>query len=336
MSLGNDSSCATSVTEKSLECPVIPFLRWPGGKRWLSPLLEKLAANIPYVRYVEPFLGGGSIYFALNPARALLADINFDLIEVYKTVRQHPHEVEAALDDLSLGEKSYYRIRARKPKTAIRRSAKFIYLNRTSFSGLYRVNALGNFNVPYGGDRNPSDLISRKSIIHAAERLSSAVLCSCDFGLTVNMSGSGDLVYCDPTYTVSHNKNGFIRYNESNFSWNDQVRLRNSAVSAAERGASVLVSNAHHRHLLKLYRGFSYLIVKRYSALAPAVVHRGQTSELLIWVSRNSPPRVEGYVWKQYTGDQKPIKDIRILTRPPLSLSMLGPWPAATARSISR
>ena len=291
--------------EKVLDPPLLPFLRWPGGKRWLSGVLREIASQVPYSRYVEPFLGGGSTFFALNPGRALLSDVNANLIQVYRAVRESPDEVERALERIPLGESAYYTVRGKAPRTDVNRAAQFIYLNRTSFSGIYRVNALGRFNVPYGGDRIPSDLIARKILTRASTRLSTATLCVCDFGQTIKMCGRGDFVYCDPTYTVSHNNNGFIRYNESNFAWSDQARLRGYATSAARRGASVLISNAHHRQILKLYRGFPYAIVRRYSALCPNTSHRGQRSEVLIWVSRDLPPPASGCTWKYYSGSER-------------------------------
>jgi DNA adenine methylase len=231
---------------------LVPFLKWAGGKRWLAPSLDSLRR--PQGKYFEPFLGGGAMYFALEPRRAVLADMNGDLIDTYRCIRDHPAEVESQLkwhadrhsDD------HYYEVRQQSPRNPINRAARFIYLNRTCWNGLYRVNQKGTFNVPRG--TKDAVLMSTDKWTALAQRLSSAALLTQDFEETISCAQDGDVIFADPPYTVKHNLNGFLKYNESIFSWEDQVRLCHALTSAADRGVTVVLTNAAHSSVRDLYR----------------------------------------------------------------------------------
>lgn len=263
---------------------VQPFLRWPGGKRWavsqLLPWVRRLLAEDG--RYFEPFLGGGAVFFALGPKRATLGDINGDLIDTYRSVRRFPHRLRQAIRELSVCRRVFDRQRQAKPRTGFGKAVRLLYLNRVAFSGLYRVNRKGEFNVPFDGSRG-TDLLWRSDVLTAASQvLEKTSLCSQDFEATMSDSGRGDLVYCDPAYTVSHNNNCFVRYNESNFSWDDQVRLAKAASQAVSRGASVLVTNADHRSIRELYADWPVVSLRRQTRLAPDPEKRGATTEALV------------------------------------------------------
>jgi DNA adenine methylase len=240
--------------------------------------------------YYEPFLGGGSIFFALAPPRAVLADINRDLINTYQMVKQHPVALVRRLRALPVTSSFYYQLREEDATAAISRAVRFLYLNRTCFGGIYRENANGLFNVPYGGGcRTPEILWNRKLISNAAAALKCVELVSGDFELTMNRAGPGDVVYCDPTYSVAHDNNGFVRYNESNFSWRDQERLAESATRAANRGATVFVSNAHHRSVRSLFRPQRCWTLKRISRVSAAPGGRRPVKEyLFFWQGTSS------------------------------------------------
>lgn len=141
-----------------------PFLRWAGGKNWLVKYLPDLINDLDFNDYHEPFFGGGSVFFALSPDRALLSDINEELINTYVEVRDNVESVIGVIDEWGVNEKQYYAIRAEEPDDAIRRAARFIYLNRTSFNGIYRVNRKGQYNVPYG-KRMAIDSISSEFVL---------------------------------------------------------------------------------------------------------------------------------------------------------------------------
>lgn len=260
-----------------------PFLKWAGGKRWL--FTPELIRSLPvHARYIEPFIGGGAGFFALAPARSIISDCNADLIEVYRTVRSHPRVLTFALkkhQELH-GREYYYEVRQSIPDTPLERAARFLYLNRTCWNGLYRLNKRGDFNVPIGTKDtvfNGDD----EFLVHS-EALLNAEIFACDFEVTVNRAEEGDLVFLDPPYTVKHNMNGFVKYNESIFSWDDQVRLRDAALRASQRGARVVVTNADHASVKELYRDFGVQrVVNRASVISGKVTGRSRTTELMVF-----------------------------------------------------
>lgn len=262
--------------------PVKPFLKWAGGKRWLAPFMKETVLDLPG-RYVEPFVGSGAIYFALAPRRALLSDINESLVETFRCVRDYPGDIENLLarHDAKHGHDHYYAIRGKNYKSRIDKAAQFIYLNRTCWNGLYRVNRQGKFNVPIGTKTSatlPSDDWSAVSTL-----LSGTQLCCQDFEKTIDLAEQGDLVFADPPYTVKHNLNGFIKYNESLFSWDDQIRLRDCLLRAKRRKVKVILTNADHESVRKLYAAdFKMTTLERPSVLSGDPAYRGKYNELLI------------------------------------------------------
>jgi DNA adenine methylase len=259
-----------------------PFLRWPGGKRWLAPLLEPRISKLRVERYIEPFLGGGALFFYFGFADAILSDINSDLVNVYRQVKKDVAPLIAGLKCLAVDRETYEKVRLQREGGARQRAIRLLYLNRTSFSGIYRLNKNGEFNVPYGGGERSPEVLWRNNLLEQASRLLKNVrLACCDFEKVMKKAGKGDLIYCDPTYTVMHNSNGFRRYNERNFSWNDQVRLAAACHELAEKGACLVISNAFHRDIAALYQGFEWLQVQRYSRVCPNPEFRTQTREYL-------------------------------------------------------
>lgn len=256
-----------------------PFLRWAGGKRWLAPMLAERLGSWDG-QYVEPFLGSGAVFFALQPKTAVLADANEELIACYRGVQQDAAEVAERLLNLSTDEASYYRIRAARPKADLDRSARFIYLNRTSFNGLWRVNRSGEYNVPYG--HKEVDLAwLEPDIVAAGQVLANAQLACQDFKQTMSYRRAGSLIFCDPPYITGHENNGFRQYNQKLFSWDDQELLAKLATSAASRGVHVLVSNAHHASLAQLYGRLHAIELSRRCSLSGAVSGRGRVPEYL-------------------------------------------------------
>lgn len=258
-----------------------PFLKWAGGKRWL---VDSSQLRIPtsYGKYIEPFLGSGALYFRLAPGKALLSDLNSALIETYRAVRDQPNKILALLEEHQQAHSSdyYYAIRIASPSGSVERAARFIYLNRTCWNGLYRVNREGKFNVPIGTKTKVA--FETSHLLAIANLLASADIGSGDFEQHVDNATEGDLVFLDPPYTANHNMNGFLKYNEKIFSWSDQVRLRDAAVRAANRGAYVIVTNADHHSVRELYaEPFKFEEVGRASVLAGKAVARRRTTEAL-------------------------------------------------------
>ncbi len=262
---------------------VLPFLKWAGGKRWLVANHSEWFHGADG-RHVEPFLGSGAVFFHLKPNKSLLSDSNEELIEAYTVIRDDPDAVRRQLKIHQRQHSTdyYYKIRTRKARTPVTRAGRFIYLNRTCFNGLYRVNLSGEFNVPKG---TKSAVVLPSDDFYATSRiLQTAQLSANDFEETVSNAGAGDFLYVDPPYTVKHNHNNFIKYNERIFSWSDQVRLSKSVLNAAKRGVHVLVSNADHPSVRDLYRNkiWVQLSVDRFSRLASSPEFRRSTTELVV------------------------------------------------------
>lgn len=273
-----------------------PFLKWLGGKRWAVPILLPLARR--FLReggtYYEPFLGGGALFFALRPPKATLSDVNYELISTYRAVRRCPAKVQAALRNIPVSRSQYYGLRSSAPRSLLDRAVRFLYLNRLAFGGIYRLNRQGRFNVPYNGGTRGTDLLWRTNTLRQAARaLRKARLTAGDFSAALDLAGPGDLVYCDPTYTVAHNNNCFVRYNECNFRWTDQIRLASAAERAVKRGASILVTNADHPSIISLYRDWSIFRLVRHSGVSPDPTKRRLTSELVMVLVPNDLGPVE-------------------------------------------
>lgn len=280
-----------------LEClgsaPPSPFLKWPGGKRWLTTYILRVLDGMDFKTYFEPFLGGGALFFALNlPENVILSDINPDLINTFIQVRQKPHYLIRKLQQLPVNKSTYEKLRLEKPANRIDQAIRFLYLNRTAFGGMYRLNRQGHFNVPYGGgERTPKPLWRDGLIVNAAKRLKHAKLICADFEDVLSAASSRDLVYCDPTYTVAHDNNGFIRYNERNFSWEDQKRLAATCQKLSRRGVSVIISNAAHDKILELYSFCEVHYMNRISRLCPNSKKRRPINELLFISHPKSKPQ---------------------------------------------
>lgn len=263
--------------------PIHPFLKWPGGKRWLIKYHPELLPDQIEGRYIEPFLGSGSVYFHLRPKQAILSDLNKDLIDTYKSVRSKHVKLTNWLKvhDENHSPEYYYKIRSSSPVELSERAARFIYLNRTCFNGIYRVNSKGQFNVPIGTQTNV--VLPTDSFKVWSKTLKQAELKHSDFETVINLAGEGDFLFVDPPYTVRHNLNGFIQYNEVLFSWEDQVRLSNAVNRARLRKVKILMTNANHESIRTLYLdGFDQRVVTRYSSISASVEGRNAFEELVI------------------------------------------------------
>lgn len=261
---------------------IVPFLKWAGGKRWLIRSHSTLFDMSPRSRYVEPFLGSGAIFFSLLPKRAMLNDVNGELISTYAAIRDEWKKVARALSrhHRKHSAEYYYHVRSSVPRDLISLAARFIYLNRTCFNGIYRVNQRGEFNVPIG--TKTSVVLNTDDFEAVANALYGVTLRSDDFEVIIDSCGRGDFIFADPPYTVKHNNNGFVKYNERLFSWSDQERLSACLRRAAKRGASIVVSNADHSSIRELYSGCEILTLSRYSVMASESARRKVTSEILV------------------------------------------------------
>ncbi|MFN3549127.1 MAG: DNA adenine methylase [Mesorhizobium sp.] len=259
-----------------------PFLKWAGGKRWL---MERGELSLPQTsgRYIEPFLGGAAAFFHFRPERAFLSDANARLIETYQTIASDWSGVWELLNNHHKFHsiQYYYEERGKCYTDSKSRAAQFVYLNRTCWNGLYRENLRGEFNVPIG--TKSSVVFDHDDFEAVSQTLSNAEISCCDFSEAIELAESGDFLFIDPPYTTAHNFNGFVKYNQNIFSWDDQVRLRDSVLLAVQRGANVLITNADHPSIYALYASFSTITrVERPSVISGKNGGRGKVTEAII------------------------------------------------------
>jgi DNA adenine methylase len=258
-----------------------PLIKWPGGKRELLKSILPLLRAAPK-RYFEPFVGGAALFFALQPPSALLSDTNEELINLYRQVRNAPDDLIKVLEQFENSEKSYYKVRASKFDCPVSKAARLLYLTKLSFNGIHRVNLKGEFNVPYGHKSHVAPC-NQEQIRSSSRALRTAKLKVCDFEVATADAKKGDLIYFDPPYTVAHANNGFIKYNEKIFSWDDQRRLAAHAVRLAKRGCHVVVSNATHYSIAELYADFDAIVAERFSRIAASSAHRRVITESIYY-----------------------------------------------------
>ena len=220
------------------------------------------------------------MFFALRPKLALLSDLNFDLMTTYRAVRDEPQLVKSILQEWPNSEEKYYEVRDLTPRHRHEVAARLIFLTSLSFNGIFRQNLKGEFNVPYGY-KSHVDVAAAVKFDEASKTLGAAQLLWSDFEPIIDRSEARDFVYVDPPYTVAHNNNGFVKYNERIFSWADQIRLAKACERARQRGAYVIVSNANHVSLDELYSGFRKLEVTRSCVIAADAEHRTAYAEAL-------------------------------------------------------
>ncbi|MCT7951815.1 DNA adenine methylase [Ancylothrix sp. C2] len=260
-----------------------PFLKWAGGK---TQLLEQYQPYFPasLETYYEPFLGGGAVFFNWQPKQAFLSDINGELINTYCCVRD---EVEALImllqeHQLKHNKDYYYEMRAGGCGSNLERAARFIYLNKTCFNGLYRENSKGQFNVPVGRYKNPSicnpDLLRSAS---AALKFAQIEVKSFDAVLELARD-SRDFVYFDPPYHPISNTSNFTSYSRFSFSENDQIRLKDTFAILANRGVKVMLSNSDCFLIRELYQDFKIHVISASRSINSNTKKRGKITELLI------------------------------------------------------
>jgi len=236
-------------TDSKIDCK--PFLRWAGGKSWLKKHLEQLLPKDGFNSYHEPFLGGGSIFFHLQPDNSYLSDFNSNLIDVYSELKENVDEVIEELQNFNNTEEYYYSIRQKKFRSLAKSAAQFIYLNQTSFNGIYRVNLKGVYNVPYG--YRTKEFCDEKNLKLVSQALSKTNLRSCSFADTIDQISENDLVFLDPPYTVTHNQNGFIKYNAKLFDLKKQYELSEYIDEIKSKGAYYILTNAAHDVVEKIF-----------------------------------------------------------------------------------
>jgi DNA adenine methylase len=257
-----------------------PFLRWAGGKIWLLKTLKEIIPK-EIRTYHEPFLGGASVFLGLNlDAKAYLSDLNQNLILTYEQVRDNLDLIVKELK-IAKNNQSYYYLRNKTFRSEYKIAAQLIYLNRTCFNGIYRVNKDGAFNVPYGNKHYtvPFDYLN---LINVSLKLQNVKLYTEDFMSSLKRVKKGDFVFLDPPYTTSHENNGFIKYNEKIFTWQDQIRLLEYINEIKKLKAYFVMTNAAHIETRKLFKSTGKLIiVERSSTVGSSQGSRRKVNEYI-------------------------------------------------------
>ncbi|HEX9297168.1 MAG TPA: DNA adenine methylase [Polyangiaceae bacterium] len=268
-----------------------PFLKWAGGK---GQLLAELRALVPAraARYFEPFLGGGALFFDRLPTQGVLSDVNAEIVDCYLSVRDHVEELIQALGAHRYDPDYYYRVRDLDPGSLplVERAARTIFLNKTGFNGLYRVNRSGKFNVPFG--RYVKPVICDARNLRACSRALSAVdLAVCDFEVAVANAEPGDFVYFDPPYVPLSRTSTFTAYAARGFGPEEQKRLSKVFERLTERGVSVVLSNSDVPEVRGLYAGYAIRSVKAARSINSKPSCRGPISELVVVGAPHEPSR---------------------------------------------
>jgi len=234
-----------------------PFLRWAGGKTWFTNHIDNFLPQA-INNYFEPFLGGGAIFFYLKSknlikGKCYLSDTNEELINTYNILKNKPEELIEILKKQNNTEKEYYKIREFQSDDKIERAARFLFLNKTSFNGIYRVNSQGAYNVPYGY-RQIKQMYDYDNLLQISNLLTNCYFSVKDFKKIAEKICTSDLVFIDPPYTVAHENNGFIQYNQSLFSWDNQKELAKLLIEIENKKAYYIMTNASHKSIEELYR----------------------------------------------------------------------------------
>ena len=268
-----------------------PFLKWAGGKRQLLPYIRE---QIPkqYNKYFEPFVGGGAVLFDLQPTLARISDVNAELINCYQVIKDNPDELLKHIRTHHNTEEYFYKLRGldRKPEfkglSDIERASRIIFLNKTCFNGLFRVNSRGQFNVPYGNYRNPTiaDEFVIKAISNYLKTNNIEIVCE-DFNSACQSATKGDFVYFDPPYDPVSDTASFTGYSLDKFDREEQTRLRDLVKELTERKCKVLLSNSNTEFIRDLYKDKRFYVIDIVLAnrnINSVATGRGKVAEVLI------------------------------------------------------
>lgn len=271
---------------------VAPVVKWVGGKRQLLPEIKKYSPK-KYSTYFEPFVGGGAVLFELQPKNAIVNDINKELINLYSVIKNNVDDLIEKLSDTETYSNTsdcYYRVREldREPQkynkmTGVDRAARILYLNKTCYNGLYRVNSMGEFNSPFGSYKNPNivNSITLKAVSKYFNE-SNIKFLNGDFEKTVKTAKKDDFVYFDPPYAPISKTSNFTGYNENGFGENEQIRLKELCDTLDKKGVKFLLSNSDCEFIRELYKDYNIVTIKAKRTINSNANNRGAISEVLI------------------------------------------------------
>jgi DNA adenine methylase len=264
-----------------------PFIKWVGGKR---QLLDEIKKHIPneFDRYFEPFVGGGALFFDLQKKSSFINDYNPELTNLYEVVKSDPNELIKDLKKHKNSEDYYYHLRSldRDPAkykrlSKVQRASRFIFLNKTGYNGLYRVNKKGYNNVPYGRYKNPA-IFDEENILECSKLLQSTVITTGDFENIKEFVKKGDFIYLDPPYVPLNATSNFTAYTDRGFDDDMQFRLKELCDFIKSKGAYFLQSNSYTDFILDLYKDYEIVTVEANRALNCKPEGRGKIREVLV------------------------------------------------------
>ncbi len=268
---------------------VAPVLKWAGGKRQLLRVLQPLfPANIKF--FCEPFLGGAAVFFYLMPGKAWINDVNKDLMSFYKCIKDHVDELIAITSTFKNNEEDFYRIRSwdRNPDEynklpEIQKAARLLYLNKTCYNGLYRVNKAGEFNAPYGHYKNP-EIIDEQALRTVCRYFNQAevTMTSLDYAQVLDAIPADSFVYLDPPYAPLTATSNFTNYAKEGFTIEDQIRLKEQCDKLTERNIKFMLSNSATDFLRELYSDYEIVTVHAKRAINSNASKRGLIEEIVV------------------------------------------------------
>ncbi|MPM20763.1 Modification methylase DpnIIA [bioreactor metagenome] len=261
------------------------FLRYPGGK---AKLLSYLITHLPEGNeikgtYIEPFVGGGSVFFHMSPQKALISDLNTDLISLYRGIKLYPHKVWEVFESFPSGKDAYYKIRNTPTdgKKLYYKAARVLYLNRTCFKGMWRHNSNGDFNVGYGGEERRW-VITHQNIVELSRIFRKTEIKNCDFEEIILSSSKNDFIFLDPPYKPGMKDLHELHYSNGKFLFEDQIRLAETLKKLPKsKNIRWAMTNSSHREIIKLYKGFNISRIPFGTGNKPGI-HTRNSNEVLI------------------------------------------------------
>lgn len=263
-----------------------PIVKWVGGKR---QLMFELLKNMPkdYNRYFEPFIGGGALFFELQPNNAYISDMNEELINLYQVVRDNVDELITDLQKHDISKEYFMEIRnidrteEYQNWSDIKKASRFIYLNRTCFNGMYRVNSKGEFNVPFGHYKNPR-ILDENNLINCSHLLQQTEIKQADFSEILKKVKKGDFVYFDPPYVPLSETSSFTSYTKDGFDIDMQFKLRDVCDELHSMGVKFLLSNSDTKLVNELYENYDIKKVFASRQINANADGRGKITEVLV------------------------------------------------------
>ena len=275
-----------AVVLEKLQQETYPIVKWVGGKR---QLMFELLKNMPenYNRYFEPFIGGGALFFELQPDNAYISDMNEELINLYQVVRDNVDELINDLQKHDISKEYFMEIRnidrteKYKNWSNVKKASRFIYLNRTCFNGMYRVNSKGEFNVPFGHYKNPR-ILDENNLINCSNLLQKTEIKHADFSEILKKVKKGDFVYFDPPYVPLSETSSFTSYTKDGFDIDMQFKLRDVCDELDSMGVKFLLSNSDTKLVNELYENYNIKKVFASRQINANADGRGKITEVLV------------------------------------------------------